>query len=182
MNTSEESSYPSSQPTGLETAILTLGSSIATLANSAKADNDRADRRARVMLYLQGVASALLLVGTWGIITTAREVASTAAHIDELVVTVATMAAETRENREAADETATLAREAADSAPRIEVTPPERKGGKPTAALVIPARPSRPATSATPLASASTAEPRVEEVSIPLALPSAGPATAGAGP
>ncbi len=172
----EEPSYtPPSQPTGLEDAIRSLGTSIATLATST-------DRRARVMLYLQGAATALLLVGTWGIITTAREVGTTAAHVDDLAATVANLAAEQRESREETREATSVARDVAEAAPRIEVTPPTKKGEKPTASLVIPARPARAATSATPLAGAATAEPPAPSVSIPLALPASVGVTVGAGP
>jgi hypothetical protein len=177
-----ESSYPPSQPTGLELALRELGTSITSLATSNKADNDRADRRARVMLYLLGAATALLLVGTWSIIATSREVRVTATRVDDLAATVDALATEQRVTRQATTEAAEQAKEAAAAVPRIEVRAPEKRGDKPTAALVIPARPPRPATTATPSAAAIPAEPPSPAVSIPIPLPSGAAVTTGGGP
>jgi hypothetical protein len=166
-----DSSLPPPESAGLEGAIRDLGSSIAQLALSNKADNDRADRRARHQVYLLGGATALLLVGTLGIGFTAREQSRTAERVEALAGTVGNLAAEQRETRAEAAEAAEHAKEAAEAAPRIEVAPPPSAKAPPRAVLVIPARPAKSATPAAGSASAVPAAPPAPAVSIPLPLP-----------
>ena len=150
-------------PSNMEEAIREMTSAITTLVLSNQADNKRADKRAANMLFLLGVATALLFVGTAGIGYTVFITRDNTQRVNQLSETVADLATETRLAKEGVTEATEQAKEIAAATPRIEVVTPavSASSGKaakaPQLAVVIPARTATPKTSAAPAAAAAPA-------------------------
>lgn len=160
------SSPPSDAPSaGLEGALRVMGKSIADLAKTVEVDNGKAAKRALIMLFLMGAAVASLIVGTFGIIITARDVASTADRVESLAAKVEAIQDEQTSIRAATEDAAEKAAEVADSVPKVELVP---------ATSASAGKPARPA-GARVVFKQPGAGPSASSVSVPLALPSAAP-------
>lgn len=107
-----------------------------------------------------------------------------AERIAELTVAVGDQGDDIRAMRTATEQTSARVedfQEEAAAAPRIEVTPPMKKGGAPGVKLVVPARPAVAAKDATRTAPSASAAAAVPAVELPLTLPAGVTATTGGG-
>lgn len=185
---------PSTAPPDLAKAIGDMASSIKTLVDSQKAENDRrrdedtkrslegkkVAQRATALLVLTALAVGAIGTGTVGIFDTRADVAKTVEQAEALAHQMEAIHSEQSEIRAASEEAAERAAEVAESQPRVEPVPAtSAAAGKPakpaSIRLVFP----HPKTIDSPAPSASIVVP------IPAASVAPEPKTAastGAGP
>lgn len=99
----------------------------------------------------------------------AARIAGLVTAVEEQRADLRTLVATTEQTQESVEE----AKADVAASPRIEALPPSKPGGPPRAQLVVPARPSKAATTATPSAAAVPSSAPAPSVVIPIPLPSA---------
>ncbi len=164
-----------------------IGASLVKVLDGFRAEAaDR--RRERRLALVVGTAGLGIVLGVQSCLVTrsyenATRIESIAAAVDAQRDDILAQ----RDDIRTLGETAQITRDTVEeakaevaAAPKFEVSPPAKPGGQPQVKLVIPARPSKPATTATPSATAVPSSAPAPAVSIPLALPVA-PTTATGG-
>jgi hypothetical protein len=146
-------------PNELALAVGDWSKAMREVADEMKA----AGKRAKLTLFLTGAAVATLLVGTYGIFATAKDVTRTAERVEGIAAEVKSIQEEQGEIKAQTKEASERAAEVAESAPRVEVVPAtSASAGRPAKPaglrLVIPSRPKASA-DAPPAPSASVVLP-----------------------
>jgi len=167
----------SDPPTSTSTSLDKIGRSLEKVGDRFHHFSDWLKRWATVGAL---AIACTLAIQVW-LVTKSR---ANAERLAELAASQVAQQAELREIGQTTQETRVVVEEAkaeVAAAPKLEVTPPAKPGGQPKVNLVVPARPSKPATTATPSAAAVPSSAPAPAVSIPLSLPSASVVTTTTG-
>jgi hypothetical protein len=166
---SEHSS--TSEAPSASASMAKIASSLERVLDGFRAETaDRARERKVISAIMALGFASVLGAQAWlasKSLANATRIAAIASAQEEQSADLSRIGATATETREAVEE----AKAEVAASPRIEVAPPTRRGDKPTAVLVIPARPSKAATAATPSAAAVASSAPAPAASIPLSLP-----------